>query len=292
VIVYDQATGDCRWVARAPEHGAIITAVFDARRNVMAGLSNPSGRLLVCNIANGSLQDLGPVTNGGSPCRSIEFDSSGRAWFTREPGKLISITPGDTKLEVADARMPHPELPGESGMGVWRTALWDDAAGHLYAVHARTAFLFTFNSRTLATASIGSLAVKPDRADPRSTFASLAFARAPDGRLFTVAARGIFDFPNSRPLRRAPHLVSFEPGGETHHRPRSYCRRWPAAALGKPECGRVATRKESLKESLFARRARGRRHRRGDEACSRGAGAGSNKPGYQLRIAANDLDRL
>jgi hypothetical protein len=211
VIACDRASGACRSVAQAPAREAIITAAFDPRRKMMVGLSNPSGRLLVCDLAGGSLADLGPVTNGGSPCRSIGFDADGRAWFTREPGELVFLAPGGKKLEVASARMPHPDLPGESGMGVWRTVLWDDAAGCFHAVHARTSHLFTFNPRTNSTVAIGSLAAEADRADPGATFASLALAQAPDRRLFTVAARGIFDFFNSRPLRGAAHLVSFDP---------------------------------------------------------------------------------
>ena len=96
-------------------------------------------------------------------------------------------------------------------MGVRRTALWDDSRGVFQAVHARTSFLFTFDPEHDKTVPIGSMAAEPDRGDPRSTFASLAFAQSPDGRIFTIAARGVFDFFNSRPLRGAAHLVSYEP---------------------------------------------------------------------------------
>ena len=208
---FDPASGVSRSVARAPDREAIITAAFDPVRSVAIGLSNPSGRLLICDLSNSTLDDLGPVTNGGSPCRSIGMDHDGRAWFTREPGEIVSVDPVNKRVEVATARMPHPDLPGESGMGVWRTALWDNSRGVFHAVHARTSFLFTFDPEHDKTVPIGSMAAEPDRGDPRSTFASLAFAQSPDGRIFTIAARGVFDFFNSRPLRGAAHLVSYEP---------------------------------------------------------------------------------
>lgn len=211
VMEFDPTTGLCRSVAQAPPREGIITASFDPGRDLMVGLSNPSGRLLICNLRTGTLDDLGPVTNGASPCRSIGIVSNGRAYFTREPGEIVSVDPATGHVEVATARMPHPELRGEAGMGVWRTALWDASRGIFHAVHARTSFLFSFDPARDKAVPIGSLAAGGDRENPRSTFASLAFAQSPDGRLFTLAARGVFDFFNSRPLRGAAHLVSYSP---------------------------------------------------------------------------------
>lgn len=221
VIVFDPRSGICRSIARAPARQAIITAAFSEARNTMVALSNPSGHLLRYDLNTGSMEDLGEVTNGGSPCRSIGIDGDGIAWFTREPGEIVGLPPDGTELIVASARMPHPEIPGEVGMGVWRTITWDDSGGLFYAVHARTSFLFSFDPRRDVTTPIGLVSAESEHGDPRATFASLAFAQAPDRKIHTVAPRGIFDFFNSRPLRGAAQLVSFNPltGGISDHGP-------------------------------------------------------------------------
>ena len=121
VVCYNPITGDCRSIARAPEREAIITAAFDMGRNVMVGLSNPSGRLLVCDLTGGAMRDLGPQTNGGSPCRTIGIDGEGSAWFTREPGEIVRLHPGAGEVDVMRAKLPHPNFAGEPGMAVWRT---------------------------------------------------------------------------------------------------------------------------------------------------------------------------
>lgn len=291
VMGFDPRTGVCRSVAQAPPGEAIITASFDPGRDLMIGLSNPSGRLLICNLRTGTLDDFGPVTNGASPCRSIGIVPNGRAWFTREPGEIVSLDPATGHVEVATARMPHPELPGEAGMGVWRTALWDASRGIFHAVHARTSFLFTFDPAHDRAVPIGSLAAGGDREDPRSTFASLAFAQSSDGRLFTLAARGVFDFFNSRSLRGAAHLVSYDPnnGDIIDHGPivaENGRRLWGGQNAAVSRDGSTlyllaAVEAAKADETTPATR-----------IAVEGATSAKGKAGYQLRIVAISLRRL
>jgi len=210
-MAYDPRSGACRSVAEAPGPEAVITAALDPDRLVMVGLSNPSGKLLICDLKSGAVRDLGPQTNGASPCRTIGIDREGNAWFTREPGEIVRYGAETSAIDKMKARIPALSFPNEAGMGVWRTVVFDPTGGIFYGIHARTSLLFAYDPRIDQAMAIGSVAAEADRGEPLSTFASLAFARAPDGRLYYVAARGIFDFFNSKPLQGAAHLISFEP---------------------------------------------------------------------------------
>lgn len=212
-MVYDPVNAVCQPIVKGPEQEGIITGALDPQRMIMFGLTYPSGFFLVCDTRLGVLNNLGTVTHGTNPCRTMGVDDKGNAYLSRDPGEIVKYDSQTCEIEVLEVRVPHLEFPKEpgSGAGMWRTVVWDAAAHVFYGVHARTSLLFLFDPQERTTKKIGPICAKRDVGNELATFASLAIAQAPNGTIYYVAPGGMFDYFASQPLHAPAHLVTYNP---------------------------------------------------------------------------------
>jgi len=167
-VAYDMATGRFEKLASAPAGEGIISMAMDTRRGRLYGLTWPSARFLVYDLAGKELKDLGFTAGQGEKgvgpefrvvCRSIAADPAlGGAYFTTATGDILRY--GDRRQQQESLeRLPactmkrdvfgvwDPSKPGHMGYN-WRQTVWYEPEKMFYGVHGNTGFLFRFDARS------------------------------------------------------------------------------------------------------------------------------------------------
>ena len=165
-VSYDMATGKFEKLASAGVEEGIITMAMDTKGGRLFGLTWPSGRFLVYDIAKKELRDLGLTSELGEKgvgpkfrvvCRSIAVPpASGAAYFTTSTGDIWCFQ-GRRKAKELE-KLPactmkrdifgtlDPDKPGHMGYN-WRQVVWYEPEKVFYGVHGNTGYLFRFDAR-------------------------------------------------------------------------------------------------------------------------------------------------
>jgi hypothetical protein len=142
-------------------HGSIYALAVDAKRNVLYGLTYPSGNFFRYDVAEAKFTLLGKVAERrirGEKFerdrligRAIAIDSEGDAFTSGEDGDLFRYRPGATKIEKLAITLPA-ELgrEGYNRIEVWRP----DASGRLYG-GTSDGYLIRFRPDSLTTENLG-----------------------------------------------------------------------------------------------------------------------------------------
>lgn len=164
-LAYDMSTGKIEKLATAPGNEGIITMSMDKKKGRLLGLTWPSGRFLVYDLAKRELKDYGLTAGEGEKgegdrfkvvCRSIAVnpllggaffsDSTGQVWrydWARQD-KELDVIPGCSLKRPALGAW-DPNKPGHMGYN-WRQIVWYPAERVFYGVHGNTGTLFRFDS--------------------------------------------------------------------------------------------------------------------------------------------------
>jgi sugar lactone lactonase YvrE len=165
-LSYHIATGKFEKLASAPAGEGIITMAMDPKRGRLYGLTWPSAKFLVYDLAKKELKDLGFTSEKGEkglgPAfrvvgRSIAVDPVlGAAHFTvstgdilrygdpRQKNELEKLSACTMKREVFGTW--DPNKPGHMGYH-WRQTVWYEPEKVFYGNHGNTGFLFRFDPR-------------------------------------------------------------------------------------------------------------------------------------------------
>jgi hypothetical protein len=197
------ATGEFEKLASAPLREGIISMAMDSRHGRLYGLTWPSARFLVYDLASKELKDLGLTSGegerGAGPtfrvvCRAIAVEPvSGAAYFTDSTGGIWGY--GRPRKEKDLEKLPactlkrdifgalDPDRPGHMGYN-WRQIVWYEPEKVFYGVHGNSGTLFRFDARGEQVDVIERIASEKSRASgsfDSFPYGYLGLTLGPDG---------------------------------------------------------------------------------------------------------------
>ncbi len=226
---FDMSAGRFEELAKAPAGEGILTMVMDPRRGRLYGLTWPRGHFIHYDLADQRLTDLGPVSRGGEfgdgeeyfcLCRSLGVDPrDGSVYFTNADGEIKRYDHGSNTVVSTGASLKRDifgqwevNTPGHQGYN-WRKVLWHEGMAKLVAVHPKSAFLFTFDPKTLEVEIVERIAAEELRRNGRYEpfrYGYLGLAFGPDGdTLYYLTATYELVADDGRTVPEALHLVTY-----------------------------------------------------------------------------------
>jgi len=226
---FDMRTGTFQELAKAPAGEGILTMTLDPQRGRFYGLTWPRGYFIHYDLAEKRLADLGPVSRGGEIgdgdeyfclCRSLGVDSrDGSVYFTNADGEIkrydhrsdaVVSTGASLRRDIFGQWEVH--TPGHQGYN-WRKVLWHERMGKFLAVHPKSAFLFSFDPKTLAVEILERIAAEELRKDGRYEpfhygYLGLAFGPDRDTLYYLTATYGL-RADDGRTVPEVLHLVTY-----------------------------------------------------------------------------------
>jgi hypothetical protein len=184
----------------------IFAVAVDARRSTLYGISHPSGKLIVYDLAGNStriFQETAPTLKtvgflhayAVKPvdylCRRLVLDKKGRVFGSMPVSRVFRFDPEKRVVETLPD--PMPEVWGRSPLG--RVDCWAlGPDGILYGGNAADGQLFTLNPDTGKITNLGKPTMMP-------RLKGMAFGA--DGKLYGISG-GVPGYS---------HLFGYEPGG-------------------------------------------------------------------------------
>ena len=201
-LSYDLSSGKFESLAVAPHHEGIITFNMDTRRQRLYGLSWPTGRFLVYDLAKSELKDLGPISEKGEDgrgstfrtiCRSLTINpQDGSVYFSTSEGKIHRYFPTNDTFEVVandNLRKDYFGLydPASSGSMAynWRQTFWYAPEKAIYGVHGNSGYLFRFLTASETVEVVDRITSEESKRSgmfDQFSYGYLGFTLAPDGR--------------------------------------------------------------------------------------------------------------
>ena len=226
---FDMRTGAFQELAKAPAGEGILTMTLDPQRGRLYGLTWPRGHFIHYDLAEKRLADLGPVSRGGEIgdgdeyfclCRSLGVNPrDGSVYFTNADGEIKRYDHRSDAVVSAGANLRRDVLgqwevhtPGHQGYN-WRKVLWHERMGKFLAVHPKSAFLFSFDPKTLAVEILERIAAEELRKDGRYEpfhygYLGLAFGPDRDTLYYLTATYGL-RADDGRTVPEVLHLVTY-----------------------------------------------------------------------------------
>jgi len=160
-------------------HEGIYALTADTERNVLYGLTYPSGNFFRYDIATSNFVVLGAVATGkmrGEKFerdrligRAIAIDKKGSVYTSGENGSLFRYVPGSAKIEKLAISIPgEPGREGSNRIEVW------SAGSEIYG-GTSDGYLVRFNPESLAIDNLGK---------PLIQYGVNGLVMAPDGKLY------------------------------------------------------------------------------------------------------------
>lgn len=163
LLAYDLKTGKYDDLAIAPHKEGILTMNMDTKRNMIYGLTWPTGYFFRYDMNKKEMLDMGSMAGDGengvgnkfrTVCRSIAVDpEDGTAYFTTSEGTIYRCRLNENKLEALEENLKKdyfglydPSSPGHMGYN-WRQVVYSQADKCFYGVHGNSGYLFKFNPR-------------------------------------------------------------------------------------------------------------------------------------------------
>ena len=165
LLAYDLASGKYDDLAIAPHREGILAMNMDAKRNILYGLTWPTGYFFRYNITSKEMEELGSVSGAGEDgmgdrfrtvCRAIAIDpEDGAAYITNSSGDIYrySLNADTPELLQENMRKDYfgsydPGSPGHMGYN-WRQIVYCATENCFYGVHGNSGYLFKFDPKTL-----------------------------------------------------------------------------------------------------------------------------------------------
>ena len=163
LLAYDLKTGKYEDLAVAPHKEGILTMNMDTKRNIIYGITWPTGYFFRYNMNTKELTDMGAAAGEGengkgatfrTVCRSIAVDPvDGSAYFTSSEGTIYRCRLNENKYEALEDNMKKdyfgiydPSSPGHMGYN-WRQIVYSPMDKSFYGVHGNSGYLFRFDPK-------------------------------------------------------------------------------------------------------------------------------------------------
>lgn len=163
LLAYDLKTGKYEDLAVAPHKEGILTMNMDTKRNIIYGLTWPTGYFFRYDMTKKEMTDMGAAAGEGengkrstfrTVCRSIAVDPvDGAAYFTTSEGTIYRCRLNENKYEALEENMKKdyfglydPSSPGHMGYN-WRQIVYSPLDKSFYGVHGNSGYLFRFDPK-------------------------------------------------------------------------------------------------------------------------------------------------
>lgn len=162
LLSYDVTTRKFEDYAIVPHREGVLTMNMDTRRNIIYGITWPSGYFFKYEVDRNIMTDYGRISMDGengkggryrSLCRSIVIDpDNGNAYFTVSEGTIFYYDPNTNQIvTVAEDNLRKdyfgyydPSTPGHMGYN-WRQVFWYAPHKCIYGVHGNSGYFFRFD---------------------------------------------------------------------------------------------------------------------------------------------------
>lgn len=213
-----------------PNLGGIITLALDPRREILYGMTFPTGNLVKFDPAKRAGQVLGRMNNWHAVVRTLVVDGRGRVYGSAEPNRIFRYDPGSDKVEFLAGTIPEragldpsPET-STTTKRLWRTAILSRDGRKIYGVQAGSVDLFEVDLASQKVRTLAQLAPDEFLNSPHVPYATLSLTEGLDGVLYYFAQGGAtrFDYYNTEGASAGgprTHLITYDPkkGRRTDH---------------------------------------------------------------------------
>ncbi len=238
---YDLKTGRFTDLAAVTSGEGIITMAIDKTREVLYGLTWPSGLLFTYNLATKELRCWGAVQGRGEwgqhpwdwdrICRRLAVAPSGEVYGSAMDGRIWKFDPAQynpvTFLDGLDlSRIPASQSSEQTAKGDfennWRAIEWNPATNTFFGILWDTTALFEFSPSANYLRSLGELRHEAYAGMPRNPESSqLGFMLGPDGRIFYLGHGPAVEIEGRPPVQSGLYLFTYDPktGAKVNHGP-------------------------------------------------------------------------
>jgi len=236
-LAYDMGTGKFHDLAKAPHGEGILSMAMDTRRGRLYGLTWPTGRFILYDLAGKNLKDFGPTSKEGENgkgenyrtlCRSLVVDpQDGSVYFTTGDGAILRYRYDSDSIEVVEGEdmkkdyfgLYDPTSPGHMGYN-WRQTIWCERERAVYGVHGNSGYLFRFDPRVPRVdvlERITSLPSKRSGMYDQFSYGYLGFTISPDGRTLYYLTGGPVYVDGKRVVGKSKTAMGESKGIENLH---------------------------------------------------------------------------
>ena len=238
---YDLQTGQFADLALGVPGEGIITLAMDTQREVLYGLTWPSGLLVTYDIGKKDVRCWGGVQGRGEwgehpwewdrICRMLAVAPSGEVYGSTMYGRIWKFDPAMynpvTYLDGLDlCRVPLSQSAAETKKGDfqndWRAIAWNPATKSFWGIIWETTTLFEFDPSANYLRSIDELRPEAYRGMPRNPeISQLGFMLGPNNTLFYLAHGPEVAIENRPPAQSGLYLLTYDidRGKLTNHGP-------------------------------------------------------------------------
>lgn len=165
LLSFDLKTKKFKDYTIAPHKEGVLTMSMDTQRNIIYGITWPSGYFFKYAVDTGKMTDFGKISMDGengkegrfrSLCRSIAIDpDSGKAYFSVSEGTILYYNPDTDQICSVTADNLKKDYfgvydlatPGHMGYN-WRQVFWYAPHKCIYGVHGNSGYFFRFDPHT------------------------------------------------------------------------------------------------------------------------------------------------
>ncbi len=238
---YDLKTGAFEDLAKTFPGEGIITTAMDTERNVLYGLTWPSGILVSYDRAEGHPRFWGAVQDRGEwghrphewdrICRTLGIAPDGKVYGSTMDGRIWEYDPTAarrvTYVEGLDLkRLPLSQSAEETLKGEfqynWRVVEWNPKTESFWGIQWETTTLFEFQPSTRYLRTVAELRHDAYKGMPRNPeISQLGFLLGPQDTIFYLANGPAVEMENHADVQSTVYLFTFDMESEqmTNHGP-------------------------------------------------------------------------
>lgn len=145
-----------------PHKEGVLTMNMDTRRNIIYGITWPTGYFFKYDIVKKEMKDFGRISEDGENgtkekyrtlCRSVAIDpDTGIVYFSTSDGIIFQYSPATDQLDpVVEDNLKKdyfgqydPASPGHMGYN-WRQVFWHPKHKSIYGIHGNSGYFFRFD---------------------------------------------------------------------------------------------------------------------------------------------------
>jgi hypothetical protein len=162
LLSFDLKTGKFEDFGIVPYKEGVLTMNMDTRRNIIYGITWPTGYFFSYDVVKKEMKDLGRISEDGENgvkekyrtlCRSIAIDpDTGIAYFSTADGIIFRYSADTGHIEpIVEDNLKKdyfglydPASPGHMGYN-WRQVFWYPQHKCVYGVHGNSGYFFRFD---------------------------------------------------------------------------------------------------------------------------------------------------
>lgn len=162
LLSFDLRTGKFEDYGVVPHKEGVLTMNMDTHRNIIYGITWPTGYFFRYDVGKREMKDLGRISEEGESgvkekyrtlCRSVAIDpETGIVYFSTADGFIFHYNPySDQIAPIVEDNLRKdyfgqydPASPGHMGYN-WRQVFWYPPHKSIYGVHGNSGYFFRFD---------------------------------------------------------------------------------------------------------------------------------------------------